>query len=114
MADPALILIAEVHAAVGAMSQVDELLEPLVAGTRDESGCLGFRVLRADEPGEIVLLSQWESEDALNAHFATTHYRYYAENVGPLLSRASDVVIHHVSSTVHPIDSGGPDPRALG
>ena len=88
------------------MSQVDELLEPLVAGTRDEFGCLGFRVLRADEPGEIVLLSEWDSEDALNAHFATTHYRYYAENVGPLLSRASDVVIHHVSSTVHPIDSG--------
>src|SRR4029077_12510139 len=114
MGDPPLILGAEVHAAVGARSQVDELLKPLVAGARDESGCLGFRVLRSDEPGEIVLLSQWASEDALNSHFATPHYRFYAEHVGPLLTRASDVVIHHVSSTVHPVDSGGPDPRALG
>ncbi len=114
MSDPALIVIAEVHGIADGLDQLDELVGGLIAGSVQEPECLSFRALRTDQPGELILLSQWSSEAALRAHYDTTHYRYYAEAVGPLLFRPSDVVVHHVSTTVHAIDGGPTDPRALG
>lgn len=114
MTDPDLIVIAEVHGTTGGLTELEALIAALVTGTRDEPGCLRYRVLRADDPSELVLWSEWTGEAALRAHYDTPHYRYYGENSGPLLARTSDVTVHHIGSTVHPVDSGGPDPRALG
>jgi quinol monooxygenase YgiN len=114
MADPALILIAELHGLVGRMTELRELLDDLAASSAAEPDCLGFRVLSAAEPGEVVLLSQWTSEAALSAHYATPHYRFYRDQVGPLLARPSDVIVNHVSSSVHARDPNLPDPGKLG
>jgi quinol monooxygenase YgiN len=114
MADPSLIVIAEVHGIVDGLAQFDELIAGLVAGSVDEPDCMNFRVLRTDQPGEIVLLSEWASEAGMQAHYSTPHYRYYASEVGPLLVRPSEVVVHHIGATVHPVASATPDPRALG
>ena len=71
-------------------------------------------MLGAEEPGELVLLASWTSESALRAHYATAHYRRYRELVGPLLARPSDVVVHHIASTMHALDPNPPDPGELG
>ena len=46
--------------------------------------------------------------------YRTNAYRYYREQVGPLLARPSDVVVHRVAATVHALDPGPPDPAKLG
>lgn len=53
-------------------------------------------------------------ETALREHYDTRHYRHYREQVGLLLARPSDVVVHHVGSTVHALDPNPPDPGLLG
>ncbi|HTA05700.1 MAG TPA: antibiotic biosynthesis monooxygenase, partial [Solirubrobacteraceae bacterium] len=65
-------------------------------------------------PGEFVLLSSWADEQALRAHYATSHYRHYREQVGLLLARPSDVVVHHLALTVKALDPNPPDPGELG
>ena len=114
MSDPELILVAEVHGRAGLVAELRALLADVARGSEGEGGCLGFRVLATDDPGEFVLLESWASEDTLRAHYDTPHYRRYREQVGPLLARPSDVVVHHLAATVHVSDPNPPDPGTLG
>jgi quinol monooxygenase YgiN len=114
MSDPELILVAEVHGRAALMADLRAALGALADGANGESGCIGFRVLSADDPGEFVLLSSWVSEGALRTHYTTAHYRHYREQVGPLLARPSDVVVHLLAATVHALDPNPPDPGKLG
>jgi quinol monooxygenase YgiN len=87
------------------LAELRAVLSELADGAHGEAGCISFRVLSGDDPGEFVLLASWTSEEALRKHYATAHYRYYREQVGPLLTRPSDVVVHHLAArhqTVQP------------
>jgi quinol monooxygenase YgiN len=114
MTDPDRLLVAELHGLAGLQAELRELLDTLAGGARGEAGCVSFRVLSAEEPGEFLLLSEWSDEAALRAHYATPHYRYYREHIGPLLARPSDVVVHHVDRTLRALDPNPPDPGELG
>jgi quinol monooxygenase YgiN len=114
MSDPALILVADVHGRAALATQLHAVLSALADGANGEPGCISFRVLTVDDPGEFVLLGVWASEEALRKHYATAHYRYYRQQVEPLLARPSDVVLHHVAATVHALDPNPPEPGKLG
>ncbi len=114
MSDPELILVAEVYGRAALIAELRAALSALADGANGEAGCISFRVLSGDDPGEFVLLSSWMSEEALRKHYTTAHYRYYREHVGPLLTRPSDVVVHHLAATVHALDPNPPDPGKLG
>ena len=114
METPTLILVAELHGLAGSDGELRDVTDALAKAARDEPGCLSFRVLSADDPGEHVILSEWADEAALSAHYASPHYLRYREAVSPLLARPSDVVVHHVSATIHAADPAPPDPARLG
>ena len=52
------------------------LAEKLVAETRKEEGCIAY-ALYQDSKDENVLtfIEEWESRDAIKAHFASTHFQ---------------------------------------
>jgi quinol monooxygenase YgiN len=110
MNDPERLLVAELHGLAGSLPELKELLAELARGAAAEPGCVSFRVLDAEQPGELVVLSAWVDEDALGAHYATPHYRRYREHVGLLLARPSDVVVHHLSASFRALDPNPPDP----
>jgi quinol monooxygenase YgiN len=114
VSDPGVLLVADVHGLVGLAAELRDLLTELTRGARGEPECDSFRVLADDDPGEFVILGAWNSEAALRAHYDTPHYRHYRDNVTPLLARPSDVVVHHISATVHALDPNPPDPGLLG
>jgi quinol monooxygenase YgiN len=114
VSDPQRLLVAELHGLAGRQEELRALLDELASRARGEAGCVSYLVLGAEEPGDFVLLSGWSDESALSAHYATPHYRRYREQVGPLLARASDVVVHHVAATLRALDPNPPDPGELG
>ena len=114
MSDPGVLLVAELHGLGGREDELRAVLGDLADGALGEPGCTAFRVLATGEPGELVLLAGWDDEPALRAHYDTPHYRRYREVVGPLLARPSDVVVHHVATTVHALDPNPPEPGMLG
>jgi quinol monooxygenase YgiN len=114
VSDPEVILVAELHGLAGRQAELRGLLDELADGARAEPGCVRFRVLAAEEPGELVLLASWAGEPALRAHYDTPHYRRYREQVGPLLARPSDVLVHQLAATVHPLDPNPPDAAEFG
>jgi quinol monooxygenase YgiN len=114
VSDPERLLVAELHGLAGRERELRALLDELATGAREEAGCASFLVLAAEEPGEFVLLSGWVGEGALSTHYSTPHYRRYREQVGPLLARASDVVVHRIAATLRALDPNPPDPGELG
>jgi quinol monooxygenase YgiN len=108
------LLVAEVHGRTGLEPELRVLLRELADASHAEPQCAGFRVLAAEEPGEFVLFGSWSTEAAMREHYDTSHYRRYRDHVQPLLARPSDVVVHHISVTVHAVDPNPPDPGLLG
>jgi quinol monooxygenase YgiN len=108
------LVIARLHGLAGRSTELGALCGRLASETVAELGCRRFEVLELAEAGEIVLISDWSSEQALREHFATPHYRGYRGAVGELLARPSDVTVHHVSDTVHALDPNPPDPAMFG
>jgi quinol monooxygenase YgiN len=108
------VLVADVHGRAGLTTGLRDLLAELADASRAEPECIDFRVLAADDPGELVLLSVWCDETALRAHYGSPNYRHSRAQVQPFLARPSDVVVYHVSSTVHARDPNPPDPGLFG
>jgi quinol monooxygenase YgiN len=66
------------------------------------------------EPGEYVLHSRWRDEATLRAHYATPEYTRYAEGIGELLARPSDVRIAYVDREVRAAADLSQDPTRQG
>ena len=105
---------AELHGLTGRMAELRALLSDLATESRREPGCESFRVLDAEEPADLVLLSVWSGDEALRTHYGTPHYRRYRAQVGPLLARPSDVTVFHLAEAIRARDPNPPDPGMFG
>jgi|SRR4051812_1938012 quinol monooxygenase YgiN len=114
MSHGGVLLVAQLHAQVGRLAELKELLADLATSARDDPGCRSYHVAFMAEPGECLVVATWDSEAALRAHYRTDAYLRYRSRVGELLTRPSDVVVHHVSASVHARDPNPPDPSLLG
>ena len=66
------------------------LLE-LAAQSRKEKDCLSYHVLQNQaDPCDFILVEEWTSEPALDAHLQTQHVANAFANGGPLLAVAPD------------------------
>jgi quinol monooxygenase YgiN len=104
MPDPSSLLIARVHGVAVRGDELTAAAQELAAAARAQDGCLSYDVLA--EPGaiaELVLIGAWRTDAAMRAHFSSGAYGRYVSAVTELLTRPSDVTIHSVSGTVHPL-----------
>src|SRR5204863_487926 len=112
MPDASTLMIARVHGVAVCAAELTDAARELAAAALAQDGCLGFDVLA--EPGataELVLMSAWRSEAAMRAHFASGAYGRYVATVSDLLTRPSDVAIHSVSGSVHPLPDLSTEPQ---
>ena len=70
----------------------------MMSETRKEPGCLSY-AFSADleEPGRFLIFEEWESDDALRAHFASPHMARFQQAVGGLGVREMKVQRYDVS-----------------
>jgi quinol monooxygenase YgiN len=112
MPDPSHLLIARVHGVAARSAELREAAQELADASVEQDGCLGFDVLTvASDASELVLLSTWRGDRELRAHFSSGAYGRYVSAVTELLTRPSDVTIHTVSGTVHPIADLSREPQ---
>jgi quinol monooxygenase YgiN len=65
----------------------------------------------ADAPDQYVLVSEWESQEAMDGYHASQAFARYQFEVGDLLARPSEMSVYTVSEAVRPVASGALDPR---
>jgi quinol monooxygenase YgiN len=112
MPDPAYLVVARVHGVAARTADLAEAAHRLAAACRAEDGCLAFDVLaEPDSRSELVLVSEWRTEADMRAHFASEAYAGYSSAVTDLLTRPSDVDIHRVAATLHPIADLSTEPQ---
>jgi quinol monooxygenase YgiN len=104
VADPGVLLVARVHGLEGRARELAAAAARLAEQARAQDGAAGFDVLAVPgDPAELVLLAGWRDETALRAHLASEPYGAWVVAVTGLLARPSDVVVHRVAGTVHPV-----------
>jgi len=82
----------------------EELLrvgQAVAAASRTEQGCLSYRLYEDTEAdNEFLFVEEWESQEALEGHFGTSHIAEFMQAVPATLTDAPDVSFHTVASTV--------------
>ena len=74
--------------------------EAVAAASRQEAGCLGYRLYAATEdPLAFVFIEEWKDDAALQAHFGTEHVAAFMRTIAPLVTAPPDVQFHEVAST---------------
>ena len=67
--------------------------------TEAEPGCVRYRFAAAlAEPNTLVLIEEWESEEALRDHFTTAHMAEFNRALPELVARAPIVTRYDVTS----------------
>ncbi len=79
-------VVAKVTARPDAVEQVKGELLKMVGPTRQEAGCLEYRLHQdTQDPALFLFYESWADMAALERHMASPHYRRYVAAVGDLL-----------------------------
>ncbi len=79
--------IARIDAKRGQEELVASGLRALIEPSRAEAGCLLYDVCRdKDDATKLLVLEEWESQAALDAHMETPHFKAFIDKVGDALA----------------------------
>lgn len=82
-----IVLDVKFHLKDGCRDEAVEAMKTVAAATLQENGCTEYRfALPMKEGDPIVLFEEWESQDALNAHFETEHLGNFRAKMQEVLS----------------------------
>jgi quinol monooxygenase YgiN len=74
--------------------------QAVAAASRSESGCISYRLYEDTEiENEFVFVEEWDSEQALQQHFATPHVRAFMDAITATIVAPPDVKFHTIASS---------------
>ena len=72
----------------------------MAESSRAEDGCIDYRfAIDIDDPSTVRLFEQWESEAALQSHFATAHFAEFSHLLVEILDGPPSFTKYVVAST---------------
>ena len=72
--------------------EVRDLLRSLVEPTRGEPGCLRYELLQnRSDPKDFTIIQEWESDETLEAHFDTAHFKTAARDLTQRIDQVPDI-----------------------
>jgi quinol monooxygenase YgiN len=86
-------VIARALARTGKQEQLRNTLAEMLAPTRAEQGCRLYNLYESNNQGLFYFYEEWESQDALDRHTKTPHYKQLTKNVRDLLEGVFEVNI---------------------
>jgi quinol monooxygenase YgiN len=106
------IAIAEIFGISGRRNELVALLTRTEQRVRELPGSRRYVfAARLDTPDQFVLLSEWETQDAMDAYHRSEEFARYQFDLNGLLARPSEMTVYSVTNAVRPLPSGPPDPR---
>jgi quinol monooxygenase YgiN len=75
--------------------------QTVAAASRLEPGCISYRVYQDTEnEHDFVFVEEWESDEALQRHFATSHVAEFLQAIRATLVAPPDVKFHSIASSM--------------
>src|ERR1700733_12814205 len=108
----AVIVIAEMFGISGRRAELATLLERFGSWARGEPGCQRYICAATlADPSQFVLVSDWETQEALDAHYRSQAFADFQLGLDGLLARPSQTTVYSVKGTVRPMNTRPMDPR---
>jgi quinol monooxygenase YgiN len=99
MADNTLRVIARIKAHSNKVNELESILSSLVEPTRKEPGCISYTLLQNNQdPTDFTLIEEWQSNTALETHFATKHFKEALVKLPSLIAAEPDIQKYHLVS----------------
>ena len=99
MAENILRVVARVKARPNKVNELLSVLSSLVEPTRKEPGCLSYELMQNNEdPTDFTLIEKWQSNTALESHFATKHFKDTLVKLPNLVATEPDIRKYHLVS----------------
>ena len=97
MAKDTLRVIVRIKARPDKVNELLSVLSFLVEPTRKEVGCLSYELLQHNEdPTDLTLVEEWESESTLELHIATKHFKDAMTKLPKLVAAEPDIRKYHL------------------
>lgn len=106
------IAIAEMFGISGRRLELTTLLERFEAVAARDLGCrrYTFAATLAD-PSRFLLVSEWDSQETLDAHYRSKAFADFQFGLDGLLARPSEMTVYAAESAVRPSNTRPMDPR---
>lgn len=108
----AVIAVADMFAISGRRDELAALLERFEQTAAAEPGSRRYTFsARLIDPSQFILVSEWDSEEALDAHYRSEAFAEFQFALDGLLARPSEMTVYSAEGEVRPVNSGPMDPR---
>ena len=82
--------------------------QAVAAASRTEAGCVSYRLYEDTEiRNEFVFVEEWESNEALQRHFATPHVQEFMHEIPATIVAPPNVKFHTIASSMDLADVSG-------
>ncbi len=106
------IAVADMFGIEGGRDELAEVLQSFERDAQREAGCRRYTfAVTVTDPAQFLLLSEWESQDALDDHYSSQMFADFQFRLQGLLARPSELTIYSTGGAVRPLDSRPMDPR---
>ena len=106
------IAVAEMFGISGRRDELESLLARFERWAAGEPGCRRYTFASAlADPSRFVLVSEWENEQALDAHYRSEEFTEFQFGLEGLLARPSELIVYAGEGAVRPLNTRPMDPR---
>jgi quinol monooxygenase YgiN len=106
------VAVAEIFGISGRRDELATLLEHFERWAAGEPGCKRYTLAATlADPSRFLLFSEWENQEALDAHYRSEEFADFQLGLGGLLARPSELTVYSADAAVRPLSSRPMDPR---
>jgi quinol monooxygenase YgiN len=96
-----IVVVGRVQTDAGKRAELVRIGEAVAAASRLERGCISYRIYEDTErENEFVFVEEWESDDALQRHFTTSHVAAFMRAIPATIVAPPDVKFHSIASSM--------------
>jgi quinol monooxygenase YgiN len=110
--DVVVVAVAEMFGISGRRNELAALLERFERWAAGEPGCRRYSFAAAlADPSRFLLVSEWDSKEALDAHYESAEFTDFQLGLDGLLARPSELTVYSGQGAVRPLNVRPMDPR---
>ena len=96
-----IVVVGRVQSDADRRAELVRIGQTVAAASRLEPGCISYRVYQDSEnENDFVFVEEWESDAALQQHFATSHVAEFLQAIRATLVAPPDVKFHTIASSM--------------
>lgn len=87
-------VVAKSYAKADGLDRILELSREMVEKTVVEDGCISYELFQdVKDPRAMIIIEEWESQEALDRHMASEHFKRLVPQLNELRERPSELNI---------------------